>query len=151
MPDSTDALLDIMYALTTTHRVQLAPAAVGAVREVFDQTVGHFAQQAEDQAVAAHPWENDDFRAFILGQIRRIAELMRLRGGDAPASPETFRDAATDVMRRTNRVCRLAAEQGRLKFATDAVPHGYEGSVCTMYLESRAGAADVSRGPAALA
>ena len=138
MSDNTDAVLDVLYAFTTTHRVHLAPEAVGAVREAFDQTVGNFARQAADQAVTVHPWENDAFRAFILGQVGRIAEVLRLRAGDAPASPEAFRDAATDVMRRTNRVCRLAAERGKLTFATAAVPEGYEGSVCSMYLEAAA-------------
>lgn len=141
MPDTTDALLDIVYALTTTHRVHLAPAAVGAVREVVEQTVGTFARQAADEGVAVHPWSNDEFRSFILGQIRRIAEVIQLRAGDAPASPDMFRIAAIDVMRRTHRVCRLAAEKGRLKFATEAVPEGYQGYICEMYLESHGGEA----------
>lgn len=141
MPDNTDAVLDVLYAFTTTHRVHLAPDAVGAVREVFDLTVGNFArqaaEQAAEQAATVHPWENDDFRAFILGQVGRIAEVLRLRGGDAPVAPEAFRDAATDVMRRTHRVCRVAAERGRLKFVTEVVPSGYQGYLCAMYLETR--------------
>lgn len=145
MADSTDALLDIVYALTTTHQVHLAPDAVGAVREVFDQTVGQFAQQAADRAIPVHPWENDEFRAFILGQIRRIAEVIQLREGDAPATPDAFRAAATDVMRRTHRVCRAAFEHGKLTFATAAVPAGYEGYVCTTFLESQR--LDVPAGP----
>jgi hypothetical protein len=136
MPDTTDALLDVTYALATTHSVRFEPPALGAVRELIEQTIGNFARQAADQGIAEHPWANEDFRSFILGQIRRIAEVVRLRTGDAPASPEAFRDAALDVMQRTNRVCRLAAEKGRLKFATAAVPEGYQGSVCTMYLNA---------------
>ena len=136
MRDNTDAVLDILHALSTTHRVQLAPEAVGELRHVFDRTVGDFAARAADRAIAVHPWENAEFRTFILGQVGRIAEVLRHRSGDAPITPEGFRDAATDVMRHTHKVCRLAAERGTLKFVTEAVPGGYEGYVCSMYLEA---------------
>jgi hypothetical protein len=136
MADSTDALLEIVYELTVTHNVRLAPTTLRACRGIFDQTVANFASQAADQAVAEHPWDNDDFRAFILGQVRRIAEKASALAGSGPVSPEVLRQAAFEVMSRTNRVCRLAAERGRLKFATAEVSDQYEGQVCSMYLQN---------------
>lgn len=136
MPDSTDALLEIVHELAATHQLRLAPATLPTVRDIFEQTVGGFARDVVDAAPDAHPWENDDFRAFILGQVRRIADEARRHAGDQAVAPEVFRQAATDVMRRTHQVCRLAAERGRLTFVTAAVPEHHEGQVCSIYLRN---------------
>jgi hypothetical protein len=135
MADSTDALLEIVYEFAATHKVRFEPAALSACRDIFERTVGNFARQAADQSVAEHPWDNEDFRKFILGQVKRVAVEANAMAKSAPVSAAVLRSAAFDVMKDTNRVCRLMADRGRIKFETAERPKHYEGEVCSAFLE----------------
>jgi len=135
MADSTDALLEIVYEFAATHKVRLEPAALSACRDIFERTVGNFARQAADQAVEQHPWDNEDFRKFILGQVKRMAVQANTTAKSGPVSAHVLRSTAFDVMKDTNRVCRLMAERGRIKFETAERPKQYEGEVCSAFLE----------------
>ena len=136
MADSTDALIAIIYELTATHQLQLEPAALSTCREIFEKTIGNFAKQAADKNVPEHPWDNAQFREFILGQVKRIAVQAKEAAKSGPVSSELLRTTAITVMRKTNRVCRIRAERGHLSFGTSEKPKHLEGEVCSAFLEA---------------
>src|SRR6185503_439870 len=111
--------------------------AVAAARSIFQQTVGLFVEEAQRKGATSDPWENQEFRKFILGRVKRIVDHAKQEAGSAVVSERVLRDAADDVIRRTHEVCKIAVEQGRMRFAVEE--SAFEGQVCSAYVAQLAG------------
>ena len=73
MPGIAEIRRDVRKEFDTYLTAKLDPSARAGFQAIFDVTVGQFAKDAANDKQPVEVWKIPKFRAFILGQVKRIA------------------------------------------------------------------------------
>jgi hypothetical protein len=135
MADMTDALMECTQEITKLTNGKLDASGRAAIRQVFELTVGAFAAKGERQVKPIKVWENPKFRTFILGQVKRIGKQAEKNAGSGKVTGKVLNTAAVEVMTKTQKFCRTAITNGRLRVIIEGIDE--EGEVCGNYLAQK--------------
>lgn len=131
--DRTDALIELVYEFTKVTGGRLDASARTSLREVYTLTLDSFAKKGEKEQV--YVWDSKRFRAFIVGQTRKIARASMKLAGEKRITGAIIHQAAVNVMTKTQEYCDTAIKDGKLHVAHPQVRK--QGAVCSNYLASQ--------------